>query len=57
MGAECSVPLTLSVRDSPKVMSQVLIIVHRMISTYQIKAVGKTVKSGAQRGTVTLIRI
>jgi|DEB0MinimDraft_12_1074336.scaffolds.fasta_scaffold11114_2 hypothetical protein len=57
MGAECSVPLTLSVRDSPKVMSQVLIIVHRMISTYQIKAVGKTVKSGAQRGTVTLILI
>jgi hypothetical protein len=35
-------------------MSQVLTIVHRVISTFLIKRACKTVKSGAQSGAVSL---
>jgi hypothetical protein len=38
------------------VLSRVLTIVHRAISTFQIKRAGMTVKSGAQSGAVTLIQ-
>ena len=37
-------------------MSQVLTIVHRVISTFLIKLARMTVKSGAQSGAVTLIQ-
>lgn len=37
-------------------MSQVLTIVHRVISTFLIKRARMTVKSGAQSGAVTLIQ-
>ena len=40
----------------PQVMSKVLAIVHRVISTYLITRAGLTVKSGAQTGAVTLIQ-
>ena len=40
----------------PQVMSKVLAIVHRVISTYLIKRAGFTIKSGAQTGAVTLIQ-
>ena len=36
----------------PQVMSKVLAIVHRVISTFLIKRAGLTVKSGAQTGAV-----
>ena len=39
---------------NPKVMSQVLTIVHRVISTFLIKRARMTVKSGAQSGAVSL---
>jgi len=40
----------------PQVMSKVLAIVHRVISTFLIKRAGLTVRSGAQTGAVTLIQ-
>jgi hypothetical protein len=40
----------------PQVMSKVLGIVHRVISTFLIKRAGLTVKSGAQTGAITLIQ-
>lgn len=40
----------------PQVMSKVLAIVHRVISTFLIKRAGLMVKSGAQTGAVTLIQ-
>jgi len=40
----------------PQVMSKVLAIVHRVISTYLIRRAGLSVKSGAQAGAVTLIQ-
>ena len=40
----------------PKVMGEVLTIVHRAISTYLIKKVGLTKKSGAKTGSVTFIQ-
>ena len=39
-----------------KVMSRVLTIVHRVISTFLDQTVGRTVKSGTQSGAVTLIQ-
>ena len=41
---------------NPQVMSRMLAIVHRVISTFLIKRAGMTVKSGAQSGAVTLIQ-
>ena len=41
---------------NPQLMSRVLTIVHRVISTFLIKRAGMTVKSGAQSGAVTLIQ-
>ncbi|MFT5013250.1 MAG: hypothetical protein ACJAX5_001903 [Patiriisocius sp.] len=38
----------------PEVMSKVLAIVHRVISTFLIKRAGLTVKSGAQTEAVRL---
>jgi len=49
-------PLRYLFATNPKVMSQVLTIVHRVISTFLIKRACKTVKSGAQSGAVTLIQ-
>ena len=40
----------------PQVMSKVLAIVHRVISTYLIRRAGLSVKSGAQAGAITLIQ-
>ncbi len=40
---------------NPKVMGEVLAIVHRAISTYLIKRAGLTKKSGAKTGSVTFI--
>jgi len=40
----------------PQVMSKVLAIVHRVISTFLIKRARLTVKSGARTGAVTLIQ-
>jgi hypothetical protein len=44
------------VATQPQVMSKVLAIVHRVISTHLIKRAGLKVKSGAQTGAVTLIQ-
>ncbi len=41
---------------NPKVMGEVLAIVHRAISTYLIKRAGLTKKSGAKTGSVTFIQ-
>ncbi len=41
---------------NPQVMSRVLTIVNRVISTFLIKRAGMTTKSGAQSGGVTLIQ-
>ena len=40
----------------PQVITKVLAIVHRVISTWLIKRAGLTVKSGAQSGAVTLVQ-
>jgi hypothetical protein len=54
---ELSVPFPLRYlfATNPKVMSRVLTIVHRLIRAFLIKLSGRTVKSGAQSGAVTLI--
>lgn len=49
-------PLRYLFATNPQVMSRVLTIVHRVISTFLIKRSGKKVKSGAQSGAVTLIQ-
>ena len=49
-------PLRYLFATNPKVMSQVLSIVHRVISTFLIKVARMTVKSRAQSGAVTLIQ-
>jgi len=49
-------PLRYLFATNPKVMSQVLTIVHLVISTFLIKRACRTVKSGAQSGAVTLIQ-
>ena len=49
-------PLRYLFSASPKVHSQVLTIVHRVISTFLTKRARMTVKSGAQSGAVTLIQ-
>ena len=49
-------PLRYLFATNPQVMSRVLTIVHRTISTFLIKRSGRTVKSGAQSGAVTLIQ-
>jgi len=49
-------PLRYLFATNPKVMSRVLTIVHRVISTFLIKRSGRAVKSGAQSGSVTLIQ-
>ena len=47
-------PLRYLFATNPQVMSRVLTIVHRVISTFLIKRSGRTVKSGAQSGAVSL---
>ena len=49
-------PLRYLFATNPQVMSRVLTIVHRVISTFLIKRAGMTVRSGAQSGAVTLIQ-
>lgn len=49
-------PLRYLFATNPQVMSRVLTIVHRVISTFLIKRSGRTVKSAAQSGAVTLIQ-
>ena len=49
-------PLRYLFATNPQVMSRVLTIVHRMISTFLIKRSGRTLKSGTQSGAVTLIQ-
>lgn len=49
-------PLRFLFATNPGVMSQVLAIVHRGISTFLIHHADMTVKSGAQSGAVTLIQ-
>lgn len=49
-------PLRYLFATNPQVMSRVLTIVHRVISTYLIRRAGVTVKSGAQSGAVRLAR-
>jgi len=49
-------PLRYLFATNPKVMSRVLTIVHRVISTFLIKRSGRAVKSGTQSGAVTLIQ-
>ncbi len=49
-------PLRYLFATNPKVMSRVLTIVHRVISTFLIKRSGRAVKSGTQSGGVTLIQ-
>ena len=49
-------PLRFLFAAQPGVMSKVLGIVYRVISTFLIKRAGFTVKSGAQTGSVTLIQ-
>jgi hypothetical protein len=49
-------PLRYLLATNPQVMSRVLTIVHRVISTFLIKRSGRTVKSGTQSGAVTLIQ-
>lgn len=49
-------PLRFLFATNPQVMSRVLTIVHRVISTFLIKRSGRTVKSSAQSGAVTLIQ-
>lgn len=49
-------PLRFLFATNPAVMSQVLTIAHRVISTFLVKSARMTVKSGAQSGAVTLIQ-
>ncbi len=49
-------PLRYLLATNPKVVSKVLTIVHRVISTFLIRHARVTVKSGAQRGAVTVIQ-
>ncbi len=49
-------PLRYLFATNPQVMSHVLTITHRVISTFLIKRSGRTVKSGTQSGAVTLIQ-
>lgn len=49
-------PLRFLFATNAQVMSRVLTIVHRVISTDLIKRAGMTVKSGAQSGAITLIQ-
>lgn len=49
-------PLRYLFATNPTVMSRVRTIVHRVISTYLITRSGRTVKSRAQSGAVTLIQ-
>ena len=49
-------PLRYLFATNPQVMSRVLTIVQRVISTFLIKQSGRAVKSGAQSGAVTLIQ-
>ena len=49
-------PLRYLFATNPQVMSRVLTIVHRVISTFLIKRSGRTAKSGTQSGAVTLIQ-
>ena len=49
-------PLRYLFATNPQVMSRVLTITHRVISTFLIKRSGRTVKSGTQSGAVTLIQ-
>jgi hypothetical protein len=49
-------PLRFLFATQPEVITKVLAIVHRVISTWLIKRIGLTVKSGAQSGAVTLIQ-
>ena len=49
-------PLRHLFATNPQVMSRVLTIVQRVISTFLIKQSGRAVKSGAQSGAVTLIQ-
>jgi ribosomal protein S27E len=49
-------PLRYLFATNPQVMSRVLTIVHRVISTFLIKRSGRKVKSGIQSGAVTLIQ-
>ena len=49
-------PLRFLFAARPQVLSQVLGVVYRAISTYRIKKTGFTVASGAKTGAVTLIQ-
>ena len=49
-------PLRYLFATNPQVMSRVLTIVHRVVSTFLIKRSGRKVKSGAQSDAVTLIQ-
>ena len=49
-------PLRFLFAAQPQVLSQVLGVVYRAISTYLIKKTGFTVASGAKTGAVTLIQ-
>jgi len=49
-------PLRFLFATNAQVMSRVLTIVHRVISTFLIKRAGMTVKSGTQSGAVTPIQ-
>ncbi len=49
-------PLRYLFATNSQVMSRVLTIVHRVISTFLIKRSGRMVKSGTQSGAVTLIQ-
>lgn len=56
MGAHLPYPLRFLFAARPQVLSQVLGVVYRAISTYLIKKTGFTVASGARTGAVTLIQ-
>jgi hypothetical protein len=49
-GLSVPFPLRYLFATNPKVMSRVLTIVHRVITTFLIKSTGMTVKSGARSG-------
>jgi hypothetical protein len=55
-GQSVPFPLRYLFATNPQVMSRVLTIVVRVINTFMIKRSGRTVKSGAQSGAVTLIQ-
>ena len=61
MGVERTIPVVLLVCNQPKgdepcADHRLGVPVHRVISTFLIKRSGRTVKSGAQSGAVTLIQ-